>query len=229
MTSYPMTISWGIVKVRMLHSFCRVYHLTGYNRILQRKHYRNFFASSQLCSGDKLDNFKVNRPPKSSSSEDDKLFKPIYLFKHIIVARVLSRLKIYQTGITLFLVPYSSFLYLNEVTSVEVITGIFSLATVATISLYVISGFTQNIVGIISVSNDDKNVRISRLTFWGKRVDEVFKADEIIPFSESDEEIKKDIYKIIKFYTNDRKFYLFTAGVKVVDTQKLETLIGPIR
>jgi hypothetical protein len=54
---------------------------------------------------------------------------------------------------------------------------------------------------------DMSKVMISHLSFWGKRVDEVYKTEEIVPFSETGEDQVYDIYRKMTFFNNDKCIY----------------------
>ncbi|CAC5423520.1 unnamed protein product [Mytilus coruscus] len=175
-----------------------------------------------------FDPFK-KKMPEFDPNISKRKFQTIYFFKPIKVAKVLSMLKIYQTGVTFALVPYSLFMFHSQLADFNVIAACVGLSISATVSLYYISMYIQNITGIIGVNEDMTKVMISHLNFWGKREDEIFKRKEIVPFSDSGEDVKSDIYKMITFFSNDQKFYLFVNRGEVVDREKFENIFGNLR
>jgi hypothetical protein len=145
-----------------------------------------------------------------------------------VTVKVLSRLKIYQTGFMVCLIPISTYVYYTEQATLLTIESCLGLAGLATVSLYAISRYIQQIIGMISVNEDMSKVMISHLSFWGKRVDEVYKTEEIVPFSETGEDQVYDIYRKMAFFNNDKSLYLFLTGGKVYNKEKFESIFGSL-
>lgn len=152
----------------------------------------------------------------------------IYTFRYIVHAKVLSRLKIYQTVVTVGSLPLTTYLYKMGMISASGFASFCGIATLATAMLYVMSTFFRRIVGIISVNENEDTVRISHLTFWGRRNNiNLFKSD-IIPLSELTGSAK-DIYQVIRFFEQpDKKFYWFHRHGMNTDPEALTRIFGKL-
>lgn len=112
----------------------------------------------------------------------------IYKFNYINHLRLFSRMKIYQTGLSVLSSFASVILYntkiVQDLTSLLYINGamVFSL-----IMLFVISRQTVKLVGRIYLSDDKSKVLISHLDFFGKRRDMAIDLDDIESLSTIDE------------------------------------------
>ncbi|KAL8569519.1 hypothetical protein ACOMHN_002066 [Nucella lapillus] len=152
-------------------------------------------------------------------------FRNIYTFRYIVHTRVLSRLKVYQTLLTLGAMPPAVFLHnTGALSTLDLVTS-FGIASVATVMLYVMSDMFRHVVGMISVNKEENVVRISHLTFWGRRRDETFDVSSVVPLS--DMSVKADdVYQVIRFYDKPVKFYWFLSHAKNADSQAIERIFG---
>lgn len=101
------------------------------------------------------------------------------------------------------------------------------IGSLATIMLYVMSTFFRRVVGIIGMNTNEEKVRISHLTFWGRRRDNVFDVSEIVPLS--DLSVKpNDIFQVIQFYENPEKFFWFHRHGKNTDAEAIQRIFGKL-
>ena len=154
-------------------------------------------------------------------------FRNIYMFRYIVHLRVLSRLKIYQTLLTVGAIPPGVYLHSAGALSTPGLATFVGIASVATAMLYVMSTFFRHIVGIISVNQTEDVVRISHLSFWGKRRDVQFNLSDIVPLSDMSVR-PDDIYQVIQFYEKPLRFYWFLRHGKNTDAEAVQRLFGKI-
>ena len=177
------------------------------------------------CHTAQSDNPDSAVPQKSTSWDPE--FRNIYTFRYIVHTRVLSRLKIYQTLLTVGAIPPGIFLHNGGALSTPGLAAFFGIASVATIMLYLMSTFFRHIVGIISVNQNEDVVRISHLSFWGRRCDVQFDLSDIVPLSDMSVR-PNDVYQVIQFYEKPARFYWFLRHGKNTDTEAIQRLFGKI-
>lgn len=184
--------------------------------------FRTVFTSS--CS--RCEAQSANQDSDKPTSSDPE-FRNIYAFRYIVHARVLSRFKIYQTMLTLGALPVGAALHNTGAVSTPGLAAFVGIASLATIMLYVMSTFFRRVVGIIGVNTNEEKVRISHLTFWGRRRDNVFDVSEIVPLS--DLSVKpNDIFQVIQFYENPEKFFWFHRHGKNTDAEAIQRIFGKL-
>lgn len=115
-------------------------------------------------------------------------FDCIYKFRYINHLRLFSRMKIYQTGLSVLSGVGSIILYnaqiVKELSALLYINGAMVFAL---IMLFVISRQTVKIIGRIYLSDDQSKVLISHLDFFGKRRDMEINLEDIESLSSIDE------------------------------------------
>lgn len=143
----------------------------------------------------------------STKSYNDE-FKITYKYNHILATRFITRLKIFQTTFTIALVPLS--LYYNSIGLMELNNCITAtlISIFASVMLIVISINTQKILCLVSANKSLTMVKFSTFNFWGRRMDTLFKIDDIVPPGDIGENLN-DIYVKIKVYSDPNKMYYF--------------------
>lgn len=188
-------------------------------------HQRTRFTAPCLSSS-KAQLVSTGSSAQKHASSDPE-FRNIYIFRYIVHVRVLSRLKIYQTLLTVGTIPPGVYLHNAGDLSTSGLAAFVGIASLATAMLYVMSAFFRHIVGIISVNQSENVVRISHLSFWGKRCDVQFNLSDIVPLS--DMPVKpNDIYQVIQFYEKPFRFYWFLRHGKHTDAEAIQRLFGKI-
>ena len=220
-------MAWMARGVVRLKPFCAL-HLMNFTwkpmnvlRVFSPIQKTDFFTTPcRVCQGNSLSS-------SSAAPVSDVEFMNIYTFRYIVHTRVLSRFKIYQTLVTLAAIPPAFLMHENGVLSSAGMLSFFGIASTATVMLYVMSTFFRHIVGIISINQSEDIVRISHLTFWGRRRDVEFDVADIVPLS--DMSVKpNDIYQVIQFYDKQLKFYWFLRHGKNINIQAVQRVFGKI-
>ncbi len=134
----------------------------------------------------------VYLPTEASKKIDQVKYKDcfncVYQFRYINYLRLFSRIKIYQTGLSIFSAIGS--VVANEAKLIGDLNSLLYLngaMVFAVIMLFVISRQTVKMVGRLYLSDDGTRVLISHLNFFGKRRDIQIDLDDVEPLSSLEE------------------------------------------
>lgn len=152
-------------------------------------------------------------------------YRIIYRFPHIRTARAISRMKLYQTALTGTCVPLSIFLYSNGHAGPEVCIAAVSVSSFAAVMLCVMSAYTRRLIGLVAVSGDGSVIRLSHLTFWGKRHDVYVPPEDVVPFSDTSEN-ESDAYLKVRRYSSPDVLYLTLKYGQIVDQEAVARVFG---
>lgn len=95
--------------------------------------------------------------------------------------------------------------------------------------MYGFSSLFQNAVGFLYLSEDETTLKISYLDFWGKRIDEEFPVDDVVPFLDAPRPPTDYLYKQILFYSHSKtKVKLFLKFGQITDKDKFDKVFGPL-
>ncbi len=160
--------------------------------------------------------------------EDDH-YDAVFRFPFIVVLRLISRLKLLQTGLTLLVVPPAVYQYHLGLLSDYVFHSVVSVATIAGLMLYVMSAYFRYVVGVISLHKTDDIVRFGTLSFWGNRRNVYVPVKEIVPLSELIDS-PTDVYVKLRRYNDPKwKMLLVSRGGVIVDKKKFLHILGSVR
>lgn len=161
--------------------------------------------------------YSTQSHPKTS--DEVNLFKPVYKLTYIAHAKVLCRLKLYQTAIIVCLTGASIG------TQTDLVLPLV-LCTVSLTMLAIMGEFFRKLIGILYVNPVTSEVKISHLNFWGNRKDVIRHMNEIVPPCDIGENIS-DAY--VKFsYVNKSlpTMYLSVKYGQILDKQLFSRVIG---
>ncbi|XP_054850743.1 transmembrane protein 186 [Eublepharis macularius] len=161
------------------------------------------------------------------TTESTKDFKLIYRFPGIKYCRALSRLKLMQTALTVVVLPPVWFFYWqNQVTQAQCLysTGI---ACFAGIMLYAMSYYFRRIIGMMYLNKDGTVLRVSHLTFWGKRKDFCCPVETIMTLDDIGED-RKEVLLQFKQYDGDQFLYFTLRFGQVVDKDGFAKVFGEV-
>ena len=161
---------------------------------------------------------------------DAKDFKVFYRFKQILFARLLSRMKLYQTGICIVVLPpmvYFSSIGTFPWENTYMACGI---AGFACCMLFAMSAYLRRIIGLMSLNLKTNTVKVSHLTFWGGRRDLYLDVKDVVQLSELPDNIANE--PLIKFRQYNSESYLFFTlrfGNNIVDKDSFEYVFGSLK
>ena len=159
------------------------------------------------------------RPCSQLSSKKDDDLTVVYKFPHIVAAKVVCKLKLYQTGVVLGLAGFSLFTDVNIMAPVAV-------GSASLVMLGIMGEYFRRLVGIVYFNPETGDMKIAHLNFWGNRVDRNCSYQDVIPLSDIGE-TSSDLYVKLKFY--DPKFsplYMSLRYGKIVDKKLFDSIFG---
>jgi len=153
-------------------------------------------------------------------------YQMIYKFPYIVQSRAVCRLKVYQTAITSVAVPVVG--YLNHIGAVDTqaFLGTLAIGGFATVMLYVMGEIFRRLVGIIYYSPSENSVKISHLSFWGKRKDIYVPLEDIVPLTDIGES-PTDLYvKLLRYSKPKSELFFSLRFGGILDIEKFEEVFG---
>ena len=148
-------------------------------------------------------NFSTKSPTKVAESNIAEIntFRPIFRFAYIPIIVSICRLKVYMTaGVCGFspVILYNA-IYQNLDPQIWYNFGILLGFSVGTLGFF--GEFFRRCVCIVYINKDDSTVKLSHMSFWGKRKDVEIPLNDIVPLSETSERVGWIFWKI-RFYEN---------------------------
>jgi len=161
----------------------------------------------------------------STSPNAEVQFNVFYRFPYITVARFVSRLKLYQTAVTVIAIPPTVYYYSIGVIGFDYCISVFAISTFAMVMLYIFANFFQRVVGLVAISNDKELVRLSHLTFFGGRNDVIVPVGDIVPLSDTNE-MWADIFVKVRRYSTTDTLYMSLMLGEVEHAESFQKVFG---
>ncbi|XP_072275008.1 transmembrane protein 186 isoform X2 [Pyxicephalus adspersus] len=179
--------------------------------------YRNAQIQSQhmLCSS----------PAKTET--DVKKFNLIYKFPGIRLCKVLSRLKLLQTTLTVTVLPPLYYYCLQGQVPESTAFYFTGIAVFAGVMLYSFGYYFQRIIGMIYINQENTTLKVSHLTFWGRRKDIYLPIADVKPMSETGDR-KGEVLLQFKRYSRPDVLYFTKRYGQILDEEKFNLIFGEI-
>lgn len=152
----------------------------------------------------------------------------IYRLPYIKLFKAVSRLKLLQTGITLVILPPVYYFYLQGVVSLFLVGYSSGIALFAGVMLYVASHFLRRVVGLMYVDSTQTTLKVSHLTFWGKRSDLFIPVSDVMTIADTGDSTSETILKL-KTYSSPQTFYFSPYYGNIVDKVQFEKVFGKLK
>ncbi|XP_037546238.1 transmembrane protein 186 [Nematolebias whitei] len=166
--------------------------------------------------------------PKIKCSDLSKNnYTRIYAMPYISIFRAISRIKLLQTAITVVVLPPVYVLYFLGHTDFFQVSYTTGVALFAGVMLFVASHFFRRIVGIMYLDQSQTTLKISHLTFWGKRHNIYLPVSDVMTIWDSGDSPNETILKMKRYSTPDVMYFSTYFGV-IVDRQGFEKVFGKI-
>ena len=137
------------------------------------------------------------------------------------------RLKIYQTGLVFTMIPTSLVMLENGILLPSHVGYIAAFSAFSLVVLGAMGEFFRKFIGIIYLSEDKSQVILSHNTFMGSRRDVLVDTQDIVPVSETPENINKEVLWKVSLYSGKRKsFYICTKYGGVLSNQRFADIFG---
>ncbi|XP_007436218.1 transmembrane protein 186 [Python bivittatus] len=169
--------------------------------------------------------FSQRDPGPQPSFESSEKFTLIYQFSGITFLRFLSRLKVLQSGIALVILPSVWYFYqLNQVTLTHGLyaTGVLCFSVVV---LYAISFFLQRIIGFMYLNENGTLLKVSHLTFWGKRRNFCCPVESVMTLGNADEGKNRFLLKFRQYDQKENLYFSLHLG-QIVDQEGFAKVFG---
>lgn len=167
-------------------------------------------------------------PTKGIKAEADWFI--LYKLPSIRYLRFVSRFKIYQIMFMSALCCPIYFQYAEGLISKQMFYAAVGGSFGTSIVFLVFSYFTTKVIGELAVNPNENLVKISRLTFNGRRAKDIYDLDDVIPFSDNydSSDLEKNLFH--KMYIEDRKgsehCYLFSKRLGVYKNDLFDRYFG---
>ncbi|XP_034397688.1 transmembrane protein 186 [Cyclopterus lumpus] len=149
----------------------------------------------------------------------------IYTLPHMKLLRAVSRLKLLQTAFTVVILPPVFIFYLQGVVPFSLVSYTTGTALFAGAMLYTASHFFRRVVGMMYLDSSQTTLKVSHLTFWGRRCDIYLPVSDVMTIADTGEFVNETILKL-KRYSSPQTLYFSTHFGRVVDQQGFEKVFG---
>ncbi|NXE22853.1 TM186 protein, partial [Ardeotis kori] len=154
-------------------------------------------------------------------------FKLVYRFPGIKYCRVVSRLKLVQTATTAAILPPVCYLYLQDQVSQNILLYTTGIALFAGAMLYGMSYFFRRIIGLIYLNETGRTVKVSHLTFWGRRNDIYCPVETVMTLDEVGDSKGELLLQFKRYNSADILYFTIKFG-QIVDRQKFTQIFGEL-
>ncbi|KAM3864655.1 transmembrane protein 186 [Diretmus argenteus] len=155
-------------------------------------------------------------------------YSMIYTLPHIKLLRAVSRLKLLQTGITVVMLPPVYYFYLQGDVPFFLVSYATGIALFAGVMLYTASHFLRRVVGMMYLDPSQTTLKVSHLTFWGRRRDMYLPVSDVMTTWETGDAVGESILKL-KRYSSPQTLYFSTRFGHVVDKEGFEKVFGTLK
>uniref|UniRef100_A0A4W4F6K9 Transmembrane protein 186 n=1 Tax=Electrophorus electricus TaxID=8005 RepID=A0A4W4F6K9_ELEEL len=143
----------------------------------------------------------------------------IYAFPAIKGLRVLSRLKIIQTGITVVILPAVGYFYLQGQVSLTLLSYATGVAAFAAIMLCVMSYYIRRVVGMMYLDHTHTTLKVSHLSFWGHRRDVYLPVSDVMTLGDTGDSLGETVLRLKRYSSSDVLYFSTRLG-RVVDERE---------
>ncbi|XP_041838177.1 transmembrane protein 186 [Melanotaenia boesemani] len=155
-------------------------------------------------------------------------YSMIYTLPHIKLLRAVSRLKLLQTAITVVILPPVYILYFQGSASLFLVGYTTGIALFAGVMLYTVSHFFRRVVGMMYLDLAQTTLKVSHLTFWGKRHDIYMPVSDVMTICDTGDSGNETILKLKRF-SSPETLYFSTYFGRVVDKPSFEKVFGSLK
>ncbi|RVE75599.1 hypothetical protein OJAV_G00000620 [Oryzias javanicus] len=152
-------------------------------------------------------------------------YSMIYNLPQIKLLRAVSRLKLLQTAVTAVILPPVYVLYFQGAASFFLVSYSTGIAVFAGVMLYTFSHFFRRVVGRMYLDPSQTVLKVSHLTFWGKRHDMYIPVSDVMTIGDTGDSANETILKL-KRYSSPETLYFSVYFGKVVDRRGFEKVFG---
>jgi len=196
---------------------------------LYRKNYYYFCrpnaATSSLFRPSSRSLLVSSPPPEGAPADEEVQWTHVYRFNYIDPVRAVSRLKLLQTALTIYLVPVVGYTcFVTESQPVSLFYQVIGMTTFAACMLFAFTRISQRTVMMMYVNPDYDRVRVSHLTFWGFRKESYFNASDFVPMGSDSNQDWNNTY--VRLRMESGNFLYFAPRFGRGDSDVLQNLFS---
>ncbi|KAM9305560.1 transmembrane protein 186 [Gastrophryne carolinensis] len=165
---------------------------------------------------------------KNTKPGDKSEFRLIYKFSGIRMCKVVSKLKILQTGLTFTILPPVYYLYLQGQMSPSSAMYLTGVALFAGVMLYSLTYYLRRIIGMMYVNHDATTLRVAHLSFWGNRKDIYVPVEDLKKLTETGDS-KGEVLLSLKRYSTPETFYFTLHYGHILDKDTFRLIFGDLK
>ncbi|CAH1274332.1 TMEM186 [Branchiostoma lanceolatum] len=169
--------------------------------------------------------FHSNVPRMKNSNKKDNEYDIVYRYPYMRVLAAISRFKIAQTTLMVFMVPITVTMAAEGDVSWAAVNTVVGFGIFSTVMLYAMSNYLRKFVGVISINQSGDSVRLSHLNFWGRREELYVDTDNIVPMTETGDR-EGEMFKKFKVYDSELTMYYTLRLGQITDKEKLGRILG---
>ncbi|XP_059047122.1 transmembrane protein 186 [Achroia grisella] len=139
------------------------------------------FRNQFITSLKRLSNVPKRCMSKEKHENESTEFESVYKFPSIKYIALLNRLKVYHFAGSSIAVPSCGVLEMMSVIPEQTFLATFYIGLTAGCALLIPSILFHNVIGFLYISKDNKNIKISSVDFWGKRINKIIPVSDWIP------------------------------------------------
>ena len=175
---------------------------------------------------------KLDEYIKKRNKDPDHDWIRFYQFKHVKLTALITKAKIYQTALVLVVFLNSLNDYLKTGNDFESFINVNSFMCFSLLLLAVMGNISQRIIGIAYYDlNKPDIIRISHLTFFGRRQNTILKLNDISPLSDSNASTKGVLFFKLICHINNKPKTLFLANGSLaeIDDKIYQKIFGTLK
>ncbi|XP_075421280.1 transmembrane protein 186 [Ascaphus truei] len=170
---------------------------------------------------------RISLPQQEEICDPDK-FTLIYKFPGIWFCRSLSRLKLLQTTVTMLLLPPVYYFYLQGQVSYACVVYCSGTAILAGTMLYCLTYYLRRIIGMIYLNGAGTTLKVSHLTFWGKRRDIFIPVEDVKTLAETGDGRHETLLQFRRYSSSDVLYFTTKFG-RILDRERFIMLFGEFK
>ncbi|KAM4698411.1 transmembrane protein 186 [Rhinophrynus dorsalis] len=167
-------------------------------------------------------------PSEQKDTCDSEKFTLIYKFPGIRYCRALSRLKLLQTTLTVVFLPPIYYYYLQGQVTYSAMVYSTGTAIFAAVMLYCLSYYLRRIIGMMYLNANGTILKVSHLTFWGKRRDFLIPVEDVKTLADTGDSKHETILQF-KRYNSPDVLYFTTRFGHILDRERFLKIFGELK
>jgi len=175
--------------------------------------------------------------PKDRIVEDEEsghIFWPVVRGPYVLHSIVVSKLKILLTGVvgTLGLADLGSVHLAGNASFLS--PGYFGALTFSCLTLIGCGELLRKTVGFAYLSGDQSTVRISRVTFFGRRRNFDLPLEDVVPLTDTNETVDKFYWKLLLYpdcesaKKEGKRFFVVGGSSAILNPDKFRVIFGDV-